>query len=290
MRNPRLSFEFFPPKSERQRGRFWRTFGALEHLKPDFVSVTWGAQGADSASSVALLEELVAETSVPVVAHLTCAGLTRHDVQATLDRLRQLGISRLLALRGDDVSSHDAPGALRHATDLLEIIAERGGFETSVSAYPEVHPEAHSAADDLKWLKRKAALGARRAITQFFFEPVPFLRLRDALASGEEGAATGMTLVPGILPVHDIDGVVSFADKCGSTVPTWLRERFLATDDPLARRQIAADVATALCETLMREGVEDLHLYTLNRAELAAEVAQRLGAGSARPERWSSAA
>jgi len=278
MNAPRLSFEFFPPKSERQRARFWRAFGALEHLTPDFVSVTWGAQGSDSEASVALLEELVAETSVPVLAHLTCAGQTRIEVLRTLDRLEQLGISRILALRGDDMPSYASPGTLRHATDLLEIIVERGGFQTSVSAYPEVHPEARSAADDLHWLRRKAELGATRAITQFFFEPEPFLRLRDALGDG----AQKMALVPGILPVHDIDAVVSFAAKCGSRVPGWLRERFAGVDDAAIRRRIAVEQATALCEALVREGVEQLHLYTLNRAGLAGEVAQRLGRGPGR--------
>jgi len=286
MNAPRLSFEFFPPRNERQRCRFWRAFGTLETLSPDYVSVTWGAQGSDSEASVALLEELVAETTVPVVAHLTCAGQTRDDVLLTLQRLEALGISRLLALRGDDVSSHGAPGGLHHATDLLEIVAERGGFELNVSAYPEVHPEASSAADDLHWLCRKAELGATRAITQFFFDPAPFLRLRDAL----QGRGCDMALVPGILPVHDIDGVVAFAGKCGSEVPHRLRQRFAGTDDRAARHRIAVEEATTLCETLIGEGVEELHLYTLNRAGLSREVAERLGAGASRHDRWSSAA
>ena len=286
MSAPRLSFEFFPPRSERQSHRFWRTFGALETLEPDFVSVTWGAQGTDSDDSIALLEALVTESAVPVLAHLTCAGLVREQVQRLLDRLEGMGISRILALRGDDVSSADKPGALRHASDLVSIVAERGGFELSVAAYPETHPEARSAADDLHWLRHKARLGATRAITQFFFEPTAFLRLRDALQADDDA----LTLVPGILPVHDIDGVVSFAAKCGSRVPDRLRARFAGIEDAASRHHIAVDEATALCETLVREGVDELHLYTLNRAALSRDVALRLGAGASPGERWSSAA
>lgn len=276
MTAPRLSFEFFPPKSELQALRFWRAFGALETVPPTHVSVTWGALGADSGASLALLEALRRETRLPIVAHLTCAGQSAAQLHATLDTLTALGIDRVLALRGDAGGGDKAPGSFAHATELVALLRERGGFEVSVAAYPEVHPEAISAEDDLRWLCRKAELGATRAVTQFFFEPEPFLRLRDALA--KRNAA--MTLIPGVLPVHDIDKVVSFAATCGSRVPESLRRRFAACPDAAQRQALALDEASSLCNALRAEGVEDFHIYTLNRAPLAVALAERLGASA----------
>ena len=270
----RLSFEFFPPRSDAQSRRFWRTFGALETLAPDHVSLTWGALGSDSAPSLELLEQLVPDTDIPVVAHLSCIGQTREQLRATLDRLEAIGVERVLALRGDapDGATLDA-GSFRHADELVSLLAEeRPHLAVSVAAYPETHPDATSADSDLRWLRHKLERGAGRAYTQFFFEPATFLRWRDrAGAAGIE-----QPLVPGILPVHDIDKVQAFAGKCGSSVPPGLVERFERIGDAGGRESLAVETCVELCRALEREGVDEFHLYTLNRARLSREIAVEL--------------
>ena len=198
----RLSYEFFPPRSEAQSRRFWRTLGALEPLAPHYVSLTWGALGSDSGASLETLALLARDTTLDVAAHLSCVGQTRTELRATLDTLEGFGVGRIVALRGDVVDGRTvAPTACTHASDLVELIAaERPHLDVSVAAYPETHPEAASAEDDVRHLGHKLDAGADRAITQFFFEPDTYLRWRDRTR------AAGITkpLVPGILPVHDI--------------------------------------------------------------------------------------
>jgi methylenetetrahydrofolate reductase (NADPH) len=282
MTAPALSFEFFPPKNDVQKRRFWRSYGALEALQPSQVSVTWGAMGAECGPSLELIESLCAETAIPVVAHLTCSGMTYERGNATLDRLKALGVSRILALRGDDQPAGEAADksadksggpCMKHATDLVELITNRGDFEVSVAAYPETHPEALSATDDIQWLARKAELGADSAITQFFFDVDQFLRWRDRVAS----QGINITIVPGVLPVGDIDKVVRFAAACGAAVPDELVERFTQLAQPVDRARLAVDVAAELCQRLHAEGIEQFHVYTLNRSALSVGLAQALG-------------
>ena len=270
----RLSFEFFPPRSEAQSRRFWRTFGALESLGPDHVSLTWGALGSDSTASLELLALLVRDTAVPVTAHLSCIGQTVEELRATLDELEGLGVRRILALRGDAPDDMTLrPGSCRHASDLVALLAdERPHLDVGVAAYPETHPDARDPDDDLRRLRHKLERGAGRAYTQFFFEPEVFLRWRDrARAAGVE-----QPLVPGILPVHDIDKVRAFAGKCGASVPARLAARFERESDPDARRRLAVEECITLCRHLEREGVDEFHLYTLNQATLARPIAAEL--------------
>lgn len=272
--SPRLSFEFFPPRSAAQSRRFWRTFGALEAFVPDHVSLTWGALGSDSTPSLALLEQLVPNTDIPVVAHLSCIGQTREELCVTLDRLEAIGVERVLALRGDIPDGATLDGdCFRHADELVALLAEeRPHLAVSVAAYPETHPDAASADSDLHWLRHKLERGAERAYTQFFFEPETFLRWRDrARAAGIE-----QPLIPGILPVHDMDKVQAFAAKCGSAVPPGLIERFERVSDPEGRERLAVEACIALCRALEREGVDEFHLYTLNRATLSRAIAAEL--------------
>lgn len=271
---PRLSFEFFPPRSDAQSRRFWRTIGALESLAPSYVSLTWGALGSDSRASLETLELLARDTSLDVAAHLSCIGQSAPELRATLDELEGFGVRRIVALRGDVVDGADvAPRAFRHASELVELIAtERPHLDVSVAAYPETHPESAGVDDDLHWLARKLERGAARAITQFFFEPETYLRWRDRARA----AGIDKPLVPGILPVHDIDKVGEFAAKCGATVPRALLERFGAERDAAGREALAVEQCVNLCRTLAREGVDAFHLYTLNRSNLAHAVAVEL--------------
>ena len=271
---PRLSFEFFPPRSEAQSRRFWRTLGTLEPLAPSYVSLTWGALGSDSQASLDTLALLETDTALDIAAHLSCIGQNAEEVRATLDRLEGLGIGRIVALRGDVPDGRTiAPDAFRHASELVALIAaERPHLDVSVAAYPEKHPEASDAEEDLRWLRHKLDQGAARAITQFFFEPEVYLRWRDrAHALGID-----KPLVPGILPVHDIGKVQGFAEKCGASVPRTLIERFEGERDEEARKALAVEQCVELCRTLGREGVEEFHLYTLNQSALSHAVAREL--------------
>jgi len=305
MSNPNVSFEFFPPKSEAQLRRFWRTLGCLQTLNPSMFSMTWGALGAASQASLDILEPLVKESDTPITAHLSCAGETRGSMLARIARLEALGITRFLALRGDIVKApvlqesaatrvnHSVDRAVRgrgdeqlmtHASDLVALLAENSDREISVAAYPEVHPESPSVEVDTQWLKHKLDAGANKAITQFFFDADTFLRFRDrAVAAGVH-----QTLVPGILPIHDIEKVQLFSEKCGANVPSALIERFTKMKTSECKRELAVDECVSLCEKLQTEGVNDFHIYTLNQAEPAYAVASELVPANRRLQRKSS--
>lgn len=265
MKQPRLSFEFFPPRNEAQLRRFWRTLGCLETVKPEYLSMTWGALGSTSQASLDILEPLIKETKVPVAAHLSCAGQTPDSVRQNIAILEKMGVTRFLALRGDLGENKPVTGALTNASDLVAILAESSDRDISVAAYPEVHPESASLADDIHWLKHKLDAGAQRAITQFFFEAETFLRFRDKA----QAAGISQTLVPGILPIHDIDKVQGFSAKCGASVSATLIKRFEKVTTAADKAAAAVEHSVELCNELRREGVDDFHIYTLNQAPLS---------------------
>lgn len=277
MNPPSVSFEFFPPRSDAQSRRFWRSIGSLENFSPEWISITFGAQRTDSAASFDAIETLSRDTRLPIAAHLTCGGRRREDMQQAIERFRAAGVRHVVALRGDQGSDGGIGRGerLSHALDLVSLLVEAGGFEISVAAYPEVHPEAADEASDLDWLARKFEAGASRALTQFFFDADRFLRWRDrARARGIAGP-----LVPGILPVHDIERVRVFAESCGASVPKALIARFDGVAEPLARDAIAIDLTVELCSRLQREGVDAFHLYTLNQSRLVGPIVEALGVG-----------
>ena len=180
-----LSYEFFPPRSEAQQRRFWCTLGCLQTLNPAYISMTWGALGSTSQASLEILEYLVKDATVPVAAHLSCSGQTEAQMRSMIEKLETLGITRFLALRGDmPTGSSDSGVTLSHASDLVSLLAQETTRDISVAAYPEVHPESPDMEHDLKWLKHKLDAGAKRAITQFFFEADTFLRFRDKAVAG----------------------------------------------------------------------------------------------------------
>ena len=269
----KLSFEFFPPRSTTQQRRFWRTLGALETLSPEFVSITWGALGTDQSASLAILSELQ-ETGIPIAAHLTCYGQTETTMRKTLTQLRANDIQHIVALRGDSAAGQVIPAnGMKHAIDLVTLIRsesdkDQSATEISVAAYPDTHPDAASTDDDLRHLQAKLDAGATRALTQFFFNAENFFRWRDkALAAGIK-----QTIVPGILPIHDIQKVLSFSKKCGANVPKKLIESFSRYTDKESLQQLAIEQAYDLCQTIHREGVNEFHFYTLNQSDLAWHV------------------
>jgi methylenetetrahydrofolate reductase (NADPH) len=275
---PAVSFEFFPPKTADMEARLWRTIRRLEPLSPRFVSVTYGAGGTTRKRTHATVERILEETRLEPAAHLTCVGAGRKEIEAVARRYWRAGVRQIVALRGDppEVGAGYSPRPDGHAyaADLVAGLRRVADFEISVACYPEVHPEAESAAADLDNLKRKLDAGASRAISQFFLDTGAFLRFRD------RAAAAGITapLVPGILPVTNVTRTLAFAEACGARVPGWFARLFDGLDDdPETRACVAAAIAVEQCRTLQAEGCDSFHFYTLNRAELTLAICRMLG-------------
>jgi len=278
----RFSFEFFPPRDAAMEARLWETVRKLAPLDPDFVSVTYGADGSTRERTHEIVTRIHRDTGLVSVPHLTCVGASRDEVLDIARAYHDTGIRHIVALRGDPprgaAGYRPHPDGFPYAADLVAGLKSVADFEISVAAYPEVHPEASSAAADLENLKRKVDAGASRAITQFFFEADTFLRFRDkAVAAGID-----VPIVPGILPITRFPQMLKFAEACGAKVPAWLQERFVGLDDDAdTRAMIAASVAIDLVETLRRHGVSDFHFYTLNRAELVYAICHCLATSPA---------
>ncbi len=276
--NIQVSFEFFPPATEQMEQTLWRSVKRLEPLQPRFVSVTYGADGSTRDRTHRVVQRIRRETALACAPHLTCIDARRKDVLDIARGYWDAGIRHLVALRGDLPQGARTyvpdQGGFAYASDLVKGLLTVGRFDISVAAYPEVHPEAPSAAADLDNLKRKIDLGASRAITQFFFDTDTYLRFRDRC----HRAGVDVAIVPGILPIANFRGMLKFASRCGVQVPTRLHERFRGLDDdPRTRLTIAAGVAIEQVDQLRRHGVEEFHFYTLNRSELTYAICHALG-------------
>lgn len=273
-----VSFEFSPPRTPAMEASLWEAIDRLAPLRPRFVSVTYGAGGSTRDRTHATVKRLLNETDLAPAAHVTCVGTSRVEVDAVIRSYRDSGVRHIVALRGDPPEGHGRftahPDGYRNAEDLVRGIRAIGDFEISVAAYPEVHPEALSPQADLDNLKRKVDAGASRAITQFFFDPVLYLRFVDRART----AGITVPIVPGILPVTNFQRALDFAAKCGASVPRWLANLFAGLDDdPTTRNLVAAWVAAEQCRTLQDHGVREFHFYTLNRAELTRSICHILG-------------
>ena len=273
-----VSFEFFPPSDARMEQVLWRSIERLAPLRPRFVSITYGADGSTRERTHHVVMRVLQETTLTPAPHLTCVGADRESILAIARDYWRQGVRHIVALRGDPAGEAGRyvphPGGYAYAVDLVRGLRTVGDFDISVAAYPERHPEARSAEFDLDCLKAKLDAGATRAITQFFFDAQTFLRFRErAVAAG-----VSASLVPGILPITRLPQLLRFAARCGATVPGWLHQRFEGLDADAGTRQlIAAAVAIAQVEALAREGVDEFHFYTLNRAELAYAICHALG-------------
>ncbi len=275
---PAVSFEFFPPKSEKMEAQLWAAIERLEPLGPRFVSVTYGAGGSTRERTHRTVARIRRETGLEPAAHLTCVGADRAEIEAVAGAYQAAGIRHIVALRGDapegDGQYTPHPGGYAYAADLVAGLKAMGGFEISVAAYPETHPDAANADSDLDNLKRKIDAGATRAITQFFFDPAVSFRFVD------RARAAGITvpIVPGILPVTNFGQMTRFAAMCGAAVPSWLALAFDGLDDdPETRRLVAMSVAFDQCRRLRAGGADEFHFYTLNRAELTYAICHMLG-------------
>ena len=248
-------------------------------MNPEFVSVTYGADGSTRERTHQVIESILTKTELKPVPHLTCVGAPRDEIDTIADDYWSMGVRQIVALRGDPEGGAEAdyqphPNGYAYASDLVEGLLAKHPFELFVAAYPETHPQAISADTDLDNLKRKVDAGGHRAITQFFFDNAIFLRFRDRVAA----AKINVELIPGILPVTNFNTLVRFADACGASIPATLKTLFEGLDeDPSTRQLIAAHAAVSQAEDLGREGVNDFHFYTLNRADLSFAVCHALG-------------
>ena len=275
-----VSFEFFPPTDPEMESTLWTSVARLEALQPGFVSVTYGADGSTRDRTLDVVRRLQGTTALTVAPHVTSIGASPSDLLELARQYWASGIRHLVALRGDRPSlasyAGGAPDAHLRGADLVRLLRSVADFDISVAAYPEVHPEASSADDDLDNLKRKIAAGASRAITQFFFDNGAYLRFRDNCVA----AGITVPIVPGVLPINRFAQVQRFARRCGTTIPKWIAKRFEGLDeDAESRRLLGAAVALEQVEHLLRHGVSEFHFYTLNRAELTYAVCHALGLG-----------
>jgi len=276
--NINVSFEFFPPKTDKMQEQLWASIERLTPLKPKFVSVTYGAGGTTRERTHDTVVRIQTEKNVAAAAHLTCVGATREEVDDVARRYWEAGIRHIVALRGDppegETSYKPHPGGYPFAVDLVAGLKRVADFEISVAAYPECHPEAKNFDADIDNLKRKIDAGADRAITNFFFDPAVFCRFRDQAVK----AGINADIIPGLIPVTNITQTEKMAVRCGATVPDWLREVFSGLDeDAETRRLVSATVVAEQVRALVREGVKDFHFYTLNRADLTYTICHILG-------------
>ena len=277
MAAPRISFEFFPPQTLDASFRLWETVHALQPLRPEYVSVTYGAGGTTRELTHQAVTTIGKNYGLRVAAHLTCVDATKAETLDIAAAYAEAGVRDIVALRGDAPKGASRftphPDGFANSVELVEALAATGKFAIAVGAYPEPHPEAAASRAAVEWLKRKIDAGASRAITQFFFEAETFLRFRDTCAR----AGIDAPIVPGILPIISWEGARRFAERCNARIPPRLDEAFAHAIRDGREHLLALTQCTVLCERLIEEGVEELHFYTLNRPQMTRDVCFALG-------------
>ena len=274
-----VSFEFFPPKTEKMDEQLWAAISRLAPLAPEFVSVTYGAGGSTRERTHAIVSRIIRETGLRPAAHLTCVDATKEEVNEVARAYWAEGVRHIVALRGDPAAGVGSryqphPGGYINAADLVSGLKKIASFEVSVAGYPEKHPESITLAADMENLKAKVDAGADRIITQFGFDNTHFLRfLERARAAG-----IWIPIIPGLVPIHNFRQVAGFAVRAGATVPAWLARRFEGIEDDVQTTHlVAAAVATEQAMQLVDEGIRSFHFYTLNRADLVYAICHLLG-------------
>jgi methylenetetrahydrofolate reductase (NADPH) len=274
---PKVSFEFFPPKSLEASFRLWDTVHTLAPLNPDFVSVTYGAGGTTRSLTHEAVSTIHKTRGLRIAAHLTCVDATREETLQIAQSYAEIGVTDIVALRGDPQGGAGqfvpTQGGFKSAIELVEALADMGHFTIHVGAYPDVHPEAANAQANIEWLKRKLDAGASSAITQFFFEADTFFRFRDACDS----AGITAPILPGVLPIENWTGTRRFAQRCGAVIPKWMADAFETAERDDRSDLLATALATELCSDLMEGGVDHLHFYTLNKPDLTRDICHALG-------------
>jgi methylenetetrahydrofolate reductase (NADPH) len=268
---PAISFEFFPPKTDEQRVQLDRAAKELKALKPEYVSVTFGAGGSTLSYTGDTVARLHQQHGLDVAPHLSCVGGTRQEIADLLDAYRAAGYRRIVALRGDLPSGMATPGDFRYAAELVRFIREHSGdhFHIEVAAYPEMHPQAEDVQTDLRHFKAKIDAGADGAITQYFFNADAYFCFVDDVRK----LGVSVPVVPGIMPISNYAQLKRFSDACGAEIPRWIAKRMQAYyDDVESIRAMGAEVVAQLCRRLLEGGAPGLHFYTLNRAKATRAV------------------
>ncbi len=273
-----VSFEFFPPKTDEMEQKLWDAITQLEPLNPGFVSVTYGAGGSTRERTHHTVKRMIEETNLRPAAHLTCVNASRAEVDEVAQSYWDAGVRHIVALRGDAPQGADHyvphPDGYQYSSELVAGLKRIGDFEISVAAFPEKHPDSASFEADIDYLKQKIDAGANQAITQYFFDVEHYFRYLDRVRA----AGITIPIIPGILPVGNFAQVKKFSAMCGASVPLWLATLFEGLDnEPLKRNSVAVSVATEQCRQLLAQGVDHLHFYTLNRADLTGAICHLLG-------------
>lgn len=276
----KISYEFFPPKTEKMEQTLWEAINRLAPLNPSFVSVTYGAGGSTRERTHATVERIVKETNLKPAAHLTCVSATKEEVNEVIRSYKDVGVNHIVALRGDPAEGvgqtyKPTPGGYEGSVELIKGIKQiSDDFEITVSAYPEKHPESSSIEADIELLKQKIDAGATRAITQFFFDNDHYYRYLEKTTA----AGINIPIIPGIIPILNFKTMTKFAGSSGATIPHWIAKRFEGlVDDPKTARLVAASIAVEQVLDLIDQDVTDLHFYTLNRADLVYAICHILG-------------
>ena len=275
MTAPSISFEFFPPKPPEGAEKLRVARQQLYTLKPEFCAVTYGAGGSTQKGTFDTVQEILQE-GMEAACHFSCVGATRDSVREELETLRQMGVKRLVALRGDLPSGHGLGGEFHHASDLVSFIRVETGdyFHIEVAGYPEIHPQARSPEADLRALKSKVDAGANGVITQYFFNADAYFRLVD------EAATLGVSapIVPGIMPITNSSQLIRFSDACGAEVPRWIRLRLQSFgDDTASIKAFGHEVVAELCDQLLQGGAPALHFYTMNQSGPVTALCKAVG-------------
>ena len=273
-KNLQVSFEFFPPKNQKMSQTLWKSIKRLEPLEPQFVSVTYGAMGSTRSRTHDLVKKIIKETNIQPAAHLTCVGSKVSEIEDIARNYWSDGIKHIVALRGDVPKNRKGREELNYATDLIKVLKRVNDFEITVSAYPEGHPDSKIKDQDIDFLKRKIDLGATRAITQFFLDTNLFIEFLNKLRQKN----INIPIIPGILPVTNCEKTIQFSNSMNVKIPDWLKNMFVGLDsDPETRKLVAANISAEQCKTLAKEGVNEFHFYTLNRADLSFAICHILG-------------
>lgn len=277
-KRPSVSFEFFPPKDDASEAVLWDAIRRLEQVRPDFVSVTYGAGGTTQDRTVRVTERIARETTLTPLAHLTCVGASVEDIRRVVGQYAAAGVRNILALRGDPPGDPGGewvahPEGLNHATDLVALIRTLGDFTIGVAAFPDVHPASPDLDHDVEVMLKKADAGASFAITQMVFDADSYLRLRDRVAQHRD-----LPITPGLMPVTNLKQITRMAQLMGTPLPKVVVDRLEAVaGDGDAVRAVGVEIATELAQRMLAEGAPGLHFITMNRSTATLEVYGNLG-------------
>ncbi len=275
MKKPEISFEFFPPRTDKGIDNLAIVQSELAHFNPSFYSVTFGAGGTTQEGTYDAVKSIL-ETGADAAPHISCVGSSAENIQSMMEAYLKIGIKRVVALRGDLPSGMVERGDFNYANELVAFIREKFGDELhiEVAAYPDFHPESPNPKQDLQNFKRKIQAGANSAITQYFYNADSYFAYLDEAQSLD----ISVPIIPGVMPITNCLQIIRFSDGCGAEIPRWIRSRLEQyQDDQQALYAFGLDVVTHLCMDLLDNGVPGLHFYTLNKTEPVAEICRRIG-------------